>query len=121
MLEITRFDTTEKLSKAVASGQFVFVSGQVPDNADASAYQQTLEAMGKVEKYLNKAGCTRSDMLFAMIFVKDLASLSEVNRAWADWLPAGAAPARACVEATPASSQFALQVFAVGQQSQNVR
>lgn len=121
MFEITRFDTTEKLSKAVASGQFVFVSGQVPDNADASPYEQTLEAMNKVEKYLTKAGCTREDMLFAMIFVKDLANLSEVNRAWGDWLPPGAAPARACVEATPASSQFELQVFAVGQRTQALR
>ncbi|MEQ5842953.1 Rid family hydrolase [Paraburkholderia acidicola] len=117
MLEITRFDTTDKLSKAVASGQFVFVSGQVPDNAEADSYQQTLEALNKVEKYLLKAGCTRAHMLFAMIFVKDLSNLAEINRAWSDWLPEGTAPARACVEATPASSQFALQVFAVGQQS----
>ncbi|MGC7402615.1 Rid family hydrolase [Pandoraea pneumonica] len=117
MFDITRFDTTEKLSKAVASGHFIFVSGQVPNNADATPYEQTLEALNKVEKYLVKAGGTRDEMLFAMIFVKDLANLPEVNRAWADWLPSGAAPARACVQATPASSQFELQVFAVGQRS----
>lgn len=115
MFPLTRFDTTDKLSKAVASGNFVFVSGQVPDNASASPYQQTLEAMDKVEKYLIKAGCKRDDMLFAMVFVKDLENLPEINRAWGDWIPVGTAPARACVQATPASSQFALQVFAVGQ------
>ena len=117
MLTLTRFDTTEKLSKAVASGNFVFVSGQVPDTASASPYQQTLEAMDKVEKYLKKAGCKREEMLFAMVFVKDLTELPEINRAWSDWFPEGTAPARACVEATPASSQFALQVFAVGQRN----
>ncbi|MFM0045694.1 Rid family hydrolase [Paraburkholderia sediminicola] len=117
MSQITRFDTTEKLSKAVASGQFVFISGQVPDNAEADPYQQTLEAMTKVEKYLLKAGCTRSDMLFAMIFVKNLTNLAEINRAWGEWLPEGCAPARACVEATPASSQFEVQIFAVGQRA----
>jgi enamine deaminase RidA (YjgF/YER057c/UK114 family) len=117
MLQITRFDTTEKLSKAVASGQFVFVSGQVPDNAEADPYEQTLEALAKVEKYLLTAGCPRSDLLFAMIFVKDLKHLAEINRAWGDWLPPGSAPARTCVEATPASAQFELQVFAIGQRS----
>lgn len=117
MLSLTRFDTTEKLSKAVASGNFVFVSGQVPNNPSASTYQQTLETMDKVEKYLIKAGCKRDDMVFAMVFVKDLEDLGEINRAWSDWLPEGTAPARACVQATPASSQFALQVFAVGQRN----
>ncbi|ODP32696.1 Rid family hydrolase [Pandoraea sp. ISTKB] len=117
MFPIERFNTTEKLSKAVASGSFIFVSGQVPDNAAASAYDQTLEAMHKVGKYLEVAGGNSSSMLLAVLFVKDLENLEEINRAWGDWLPAGVAPARACVQATPASSQFALQVFAVGQKA----
>ncbi|MFM0740586.1 Rid family hydrolase [Paraburkholderia xenovorans] len=120
MITLDRFDSTEKLSKAVAAGSLVFVSGQVPDNAEASAYDQTREAMDKVEKYLVKGGSARSEMIFAILFVKDLANLEEINRAWSGWLPEGCAPARACVEATPASSQYALQVCAVGQRIHKV-
>jgi enamine deaminase RidA (YjgF/YER057c/UK114 family) len=77
------FEKTAGYSRAVADGDFVFVSGTtgydyatmtMPDSVEA----QTRNALGTIEKTLAEAGCVRADVVRATYYVLDRAAAEKV-------------------------------------------
>jgi enamine deaminase RidA (YjgF/YER057c/UK114 family) len=73
-------------SRAVAAGDFVFVSGctSIADAAVVYAgdpYRQTLQAIRNVETALAAAGCTLADVVRTRMFVTDISRWEEIGRA----------------------------------------
>lgn len=71
------------------------------------AEDPTADFCGQFSQILNQIDATcgalhsdRASLLKVEIYLADLADGPELNRLWKDWLPAGAAPVRACVGAT---------------------
>lgn len=112
-MDIQRYDSNEKLSKVVVHGDTVYISGQVPSDATASVENQTQQVLNKIDEYLATAGSDKSQVLFATVYVKDLANLAAINSVWSSWLVKGKAPARACIEGTAASSDSALEIAVI--------
>ena len=110
---IKRFETNARLSRVIVHNGTVYVAGTSPDTASASADDQAREVLNKIDGYLRMANSDKSKLLSAVLYVKDLRNLDSINRAWESWLPAGHAPTRTCVEATPALSQFAVTIAVV--------
>jgi 2-iminobutanoate/2-iminopropanoate deaminase len=75
------------LSPAVRAGDFVFVSGQVPVGDDGKIVEggigpQTAKVLENIEKVLNLAGCTLSDVVKTTAWLKHAEDFSEFNAAY---------------------------------------
>ncbi len=88
-----------------ASGQMVFVAGQIAldpatgeivgeDNVTA----QTEQVIANLSAILTAAGATLADVVKTTVFLKDMNDFAAMNAVYADYFEAPIAPARACVE-----------------------
>lgn len=110
--DIQRIDTNARLSGCVLHNGLVYVSGQVPTNLDADAKQQTLEVLAKIDALLEQSGSDKSRILTAQIWIKNIAEdFAVFNECWEGWLPDGAAPARAAIQADLARPQVLVEVM----------
>lgn len=90
------------LSKAVRTGDFVFLSGQVPLRSDGSVEtgsieDQTRVVMDNIKELLGEAGCTLSDVFKANVWLSDRADFAGFNRVYAEYFPEEP-PVRSAVE-----------------------
>lgn len=110
--DIQRLNVSARLSGAVIHAGLVYVSGQVPNTLDAGAKQQTLEVLEKIDVLLAQAGSDKSKILTAQIWIKNIAEdFAVFNECWEAWLPEGAAPARAALQADLARPQVLVEVM----------
>lgn len=96
-MTIQRHGTTQRYSDVVAHGNTVYLV-EVPASLDADVTVQTKEVLASIDALLAKAGSDKSRLLMATIYLKDMADYDAMNTVWDAWVPAGTAPARACVE-----------------------
>ena len=80
------------LSKAVRTGDFVFLSGQVPLRSDGSVEtgsieDQTRVVMENIKELLGEAGCALSDVFKANVWLSDRADFAGFNRVYAEYFP----------------------------------
>eukprot|EP00903_Cladosiphon_okamuranus_P008371 g8049.t1 len=105
-------------SEAVVSGGIVYISEQTAVTSSAAgsgtkkemgggaisaesmdAEQQTTKALENVQSLLQEVGSSRSQVVSAMLFVRDLEQdLDGVNRAWGRWIDGDNPPARTVVQ-----------------------
>jgi enamine deaminase RidA (YjgF/YER057c/UK114 family) len=99
-VSIQRIDTGARLSKVVVHGDTVYVAGLTADKTvGQSVAAQTQEILATIDALLAKAGTDKSKLLQATIWLQDIRTVDEMNKVWDAWVPAGTAPARACIEA----------------------
>jgi enamine deaminase RidA (YjgF/YER057c/UK114 family) len=99
-LAIQRFETGSRLSKIVIHGDTVYLAGLTADkSAGQSVGAQTQEILTAIDGLLAKAGTDKSKLVQATIWLQDIRTVDEMNKAWDAWMPQGCAPARACIEA----------------------
>lgn len=87
--------------QAQASGNFVFVSGQLgmtPDgNLPADFESQARNALNNLTAILEQAGSSMSKVLKATVFLSDLNNFTALNGIYAEYFKAPC-PARSCFE-----------------------
>ena len=88
-----------------ASGQMVFVAGQIPldpksgeiiGTGDVTA--QTKQVMANLEAILAAAGTKFQDVVKTTVFLKDMNDFAAMNGVYAQYFDEANAPARACVQ-----------------------
>lgn len=78
-------------SRAVRIGQQIAISGTTSVTADGSIagsndpYAQTIEILRKIERALEEAGASMSDVLRTRIYVTDISRWSEIARAHSEF------------------------------------
>jgi enamine deaminase RidA (YjgF/YER057c/UK114 family) len=88
----------------------VYLCGQVGgDEGDVA--DQTRECLRRVEGLLAEAGSSPAHILQAVIWLADMSDFTAMNAVWDDWVPAGAAPARACGEAALARPELKVEII----------
>lgn len=112
-MEIIRRGTTEKLSRSVQYGHTVYLSGILPTDLTQDIDVQTASILEAVKLALAQAGSSERRLLFAQIFLKRREDAAAFNRRWNQWLPAGCAPARICVEANMLNDNVLVELCAV--------
>lgn len=105
-----RFHTNSRMSGIVIANRTVYLSGQVPSDLDADIQAQTQSVLEKIHVLLAEAGSSRSLLLTATIYLKDMSDFEAMNRAWEAWLPPGAAPARTTVQAATAKAHCKVEI-----------
>jgi enamine deaminase RidA (YjgF/YER057c/UK114 family) len=100
LMTIQRIETGARMSKVVIHGDTVYLAGFTASKAlTGGVGEQTAEILAIIDGYLAKAGTDRSKLLRATIWLSDIRTVEEMNKVWDAWVPAGCAPARACIEA----------------------
>lgn len=115
---IKRSHTSPKLSELVEfplAGTMVVTAGQVADNRDGDILTQTADTLAKIDRLLAEAGTDKLKIAYAYVWLPDIKDFDAMNSVWEKWVPQGAAPARACVEARLADPRLKveIQVFAL--------
>ena len=109
-MSIQRHITNQRLSEAVKANGFIFLAGQVPTNPEGDAEAQTANVLAQIDTLLQDLGSDESRILGGTIYIAGLASYEGLNRAWDAWVPAGHAPARACVKADLANPDWLVEI-----------
>ncbi|MCQ1059770.1 RidA family protein [Photobacterium sp. DNB23_23_1] len=110
---IERQETGQRMSRIVKHNGTVYLCGQVCADATQGITEQTQTMLDKVEALLEQAGSDKEHMLSATIYIKDMKDFAEMNAVWDNWVPAGHAPARACVEASMARDVLLVEISVV--------
>ena len=99
-MTVQRIETGARMSKVVIHGDTVYLAGFTANKALAGGVaEQTVEILSIIDGYLAKAGTDKTKLLRATIWLSDIRTVDDINEVWDAWVPAGCAPARACIEA----------------------
>ncbi len=105
-------------SQGIRAGDLIFVSGQLPANAEgvliiddiAAATRHSLE---NVHAVLSAAGAQMNDVVKATVFLTDMGDFSAMNKVYGEFF-SDPFPARACIEvaALPKGAKVEIEVIA---------
>ncbi|MGX1308127.1 enamine deaminase RidA (YjgF/YER057c/UK114 family) [Amorphus suaedae] len=113
MLDILRKGAGPYRSAAVAAGGLVYVSGQVADCESPDVATQTQEVLDKLDRILVEMGSDRSRIVFAQVWLADIADYDAMNRIWDAWVVPDQAPARAAVEARLPDPRYRIEIMVI--------
>ena len=112
-MTIERYETGTRMSRAVVHNVTVYLCGQVAEDRSADITGQTETMLAKVDALLESVGSSRERILSATIYIRDMKDFAAMNAVWDAWIPAGHAPARACVEARMASPELLVEISVI--------
>jgi len=98
-MTITRIAKTEKLSRVVIHEKVAYFSGLTADDRSQDTVGQTEQVLAKADAFLEKIGSSRSLLLSATIWLRDIEDFDAMNSAWIKWIDKDEPPARATVQA----------------------
>ena len=106
-------------SQAIEAGGMVFVSGQLPINAETGemaqgAQAQTRQSLENIKHILEEAGLTMGDVVKTTVFLEDMSLFGEMNEVYATYFEAPF-PARSAVavDALPKGASVEIECIAV--------
>ena len=112
MTDIRRIDAGPRMSEAVIYGGKVYLSGIVADTTvGKSVFEQTKDILQQIDSILKNAGSDKTRILKTNIWLTDISTFSEMNKAWDAWAVAGKTPARATVEAKLAAPGYDVEIM----------
>ncbi|HXP03638.1 MAG TPA: RidA family protein [Stellaceae bacterium] len=114
-MAIRRIDTTQppgpRMSRAVVNGDMVYLAGLTASDTSQDVTGQTRQILEKIDHYLREAGTTKSNLLTANLWIKDMALFSQMNAVWNDWVDPQNPPCRACVRADMARPEVLVEIM----------
>jgi len=111
MSKIIRTEPNQILSKAVEYHGFVYLQGCTASDLGKDIKGQTAEVLAQIDHLLEIHGTDKTRLLQAIIWVKDINDRPAMNELWTAWVPAGGAPARACVESNMADPRVLVEIM----------
>ncbi len=112
MSAIQRLDVGPRMSQAVVYGDTVYLAGQVnKDVADVTG--QTAAVLKQIDSLLARTGSSKEKILSATVYLADMKTFADMNKAWDAWVPAGHCPARTSLEAKLAGPEYLVEVTVV--------
>jgi enamine deaminase RidA (YjgF/YER057c/UK114 family) len=112
MKEIIRIESGPRLSEAVIYDGKIYSAGVVADKTiGKSVYEQTVEILEQIDQLLASNGSDKTKILKANIWLSDITTRDQMNKAWDSWVVAGKTPARATVESKLALEGYAVEIM----------
>ena len=109
-MTIKRLEPGARMSQAVIANGFVFLAGQVATDPTADVEGQTRQVLGEIDRLLAAAGTAKDRILTATVYLADIGTFAQMNKAWEIWVPAQAKPARATVQASLAAPEYLVEI-----------
>lgn len=112
MSEIKRIEAGPRMSDVVIHDGKAYLSGVVADKcAGLSVYEQTKDVLQQIDEMLKQAGTDKTRILKANIWLTDIRTFDQMNKAWDAWVIAGKTPARATVESSLAAKGYDVEIM----------
>ena len=117
-MSIERLEIGPRMSQAVIHNHTIYLAGQVASgDAGPGVYEQTCSVLAGIDRLLAASGSDKSRLLSVTIWLTDMDTFGEMNRAWDGWVVPGATPARATVlSARLAAPQYKVEIGVVAAQ-----
>jgi enamine deaminase RidA (YjgF/YER057c/UK114 family) len=112
-MDIRRIAEEERLSGAVVSGGFIWLAGQVADDASLDAEGQTADILAQIDALLAEAGTDKRALLSVTVVLADIRDAPAMNRAWDAWLDPAHKPARMTIEAPLVDPAWRVEITGV--------
>ncbi|MEN9208483.1 MAG: RidA family protein [Gloeomargarita sp. GMQP_bins_120] len=101
-----------------AQGTWVFLSGQIPLNTQGEVVgkditAQTRQVMENLGAVLRAAGCSWQHVVKTTVYLVDLGDFAAMNQVYAEYFPAGYAPARSCVQVARLPKDVRVEIEAI--------
>ena len=113
-MTIERHGIGARMSQAVTHGSMVFLSGVVAEkSAGADVGRQTREILGQIDGILKTAGSDKSKLLSVTVYLASIGDFDAMNAVYDAWVDTANPPARACVEARLAGTEFNVEIVAI--------
>lgn len=94
-MDITRFQTTARLSRETKFGPFLFFSGFTASEAGPDIESQTVSVLAKIDKQLAAHGIDKTKLLTVQIWLRQMdRDFAGFNKIWDGWTPPNQAPCR---------------------------
>jgi enamine deaminase RidA (YjgF/YER057c/UK114 family) len=114
-MDIRRIELTQppgpRMSRCVVRGDTVYLAGLTANDASQDIKGQTQQILDKIDGYLAQAGTSKSNLLTANLWIKDMALFADMNAVWNAWVDPENPPARACVKADLARPQILVEIM----------
>lgn len=111
-MSLKRLGDPSVISDAVIHNNIVYLAGQVAeDPVSASVYEQTKNILGQIDALLKEAGTDKTKIIKTNIWLSDISTFADMNKAWKEWVAKGHAPARATVEAKLADPKWKVEIM----------
>ena len=94
---LKRHHTGDLVSRMVVHNGVAYLSGLTSRDKTKGLADQTREVLERIAEALGEAVSDKGRILTATIWLADFQGKEEVNALWREWLPKGAAPARAAM------------------------
>ncbi len=112
MSDIVRIDVGNRMSEAVIHGGKIYLSGMIAETTVGQpVFEQTQDILQQIDALLARANSDKTRILKANIWLADMATFAEMNKAWDAWVVPGKTPARATVEAKLAGEGCAVEIM----------
>lgn len=100
----TPSDLPFPFSKTVEVAGFIFLSGQIPIDADGQPVrgtigEQTRQVLDSISATLDRAGASLADVVKVTVWLSDLALFAQFNEVYREYFSAPNLPARSLVRA----------------------
>ena len=109
-MSIKRIESGARMSQAVVANGFVFLAGQVAPDPAGDVMSQTRQVLGEIDRLLALAGSSKERILTATIYLADVATFADMNKAWEAWVAPEGKPARATVEAKMVAPEYRVEI-----------
>jgi len=110
---IQRDIINQRLSAAVEYNGQVYLSGLVCEDTSLDIKEQARVIFQRIDNQLIKAGTHKSNILWAQVWLADMANYDAFNEIWDSWIDGSNPPVRACVEAKLAKPGYAVEVMVI--------
>jgi enamine deaminase RidA (YjgF/YER057c/UK114 family) len=114
-MDIRRIDLTQppgpRMSRAVVRGDTVYLAGLTAGDTAQDIKGQTKQILDKIDSYLAQAGTSKSNLLSANLWIKDMGLFADMNSVWNAWVDPANPPARACVKAEMARPEVLVEIM----------
>lgn len=112
MSDIQRIEPGKRMSEVVIHGNIAYLCGVVAGDAvGKSVFEQTKDILQQIDAMLAQAGTDKTRMLKVNIWLTNIATFDDMNRAWDAWVVPGKTPARATVEAKLAGRGYDVEIM----------
>lgn len=97
-MTIKRIETNSRMSQASQHGNLLVLSGQVSEGHNV--VEQAENLFRNIDGLLQKAGTTKSNIIYANIFLTDMNNYDSFNSVWDRWIDSAhnQAPSRSAIE-----------------------
>ena len=117
MADIRRIDVTEgpgpRMSRCVVRGNNVYLCGLTASDTGQDIKGQTAQILERIDHYLREAGTSKSNLLTANLWIKDMALFRDLKSVWKEWVDPQNPLARACVRAYLSRPEVRVEIMVV--------